>query len=151
MTGGRVVFKRILPIVALGVLAIVVIFIINNTARLGEGPLYIEKGNAWSSLGKDPVERVCVMFKNGDSYVLTQNEANHISFPLDYFTEKEGKRISDVMCIIHNHLGLSRFSRQDVIFYNFLKTKGFRGFFLLKLGNGRVIDYEEWAKRGESQ
>lgn len=102
---------------------------------LAQTPVYLSRGNIFSECFKDPVEKLIFIAYNGNSYVLTNFHKSSVAINYDefkYLLERDGIEIEDIMCVIHNHTGnLTKFSSKDLQFYRILRSKGFKGWFLL--------------------
>lgn len=115
----------------------------------GSIPVYMTRGNIFSECFKDPVEKLVFIAKNGKSYVFTNYEESSVIIIYDefqYILEKDGLTTKDLMCVIHNHITpANKFTMKDIKFYNFLRSKGFDGWFLLWSSFRRCVT--DWRDR----
>lgn len=105
---------------------------------------HVVAGNLWTEIfGRVPIERVLVLFKDGDCFVITSEEPHRVEFPTAWMFGEAKKKPGDILLIIHNHTGVGRFSPQDKALYRRLRGMGFTGRFLLLLPTGTVLEYAE--------
>jgi hypothetical protein len=107
--------------------------------------VHVIQGNFWADVfGRDPNEKLVVLFKDGDYLIFTNDSPNGVDFPGDWVFRELGKRGGDIMAVIHNHPNLGRFSEQDGVFYRYLMRNGYDGRnFLLLFPTGKVIEYQQ--------
>ena len=115
----------------------------------GSVPVYMTRGNTFSECFKEPVELLVFIAKNGNFYSLTNFDSTSVSIvyeELEYILEKDGLTTKDLMCVVHNHITPpDKFTMKDIRFYNFLRSKGFNGWFLLWSSSRRKIT--DWRDR----
>lgn len=114
------------------------IFILFFTLSLPNGSsptAYLVRGNVFSEYFKEPVEKLVFVVYNGKSFSFTNYDELFVSIvyeEFEYKLEKDGLTTKDFMCVIHNHITPNnKFTVRDIRFFNYLKSKGFRGWFLL--------------------
>ena len=122
--------------------AVGLIFVLpDDVVTVEETTIHVAKANLWDELGREPYERLMILYKDGTLYSMTQREPHKVAIPIDYLERVEGKATSDIIVIIHNHLGIGRASLADIALYHTLRNRGFAGFFLIKLGTGTILEY----------
>lgn len=105
------------------------------------GQVYVQSGNLWGTyLGKNS-EHLLLLFKDGEMFVITENEESRVPLPWNYVFKKQSPK--DLLVVIHNHLRLGRFSEADHKLYHLLSDAGFKGRFLCRLGSGKIIEMED--------
>ena len=105
------------------------------------GQIYVSRGNFYDTFLKGNGENILLLFRDGTFFAITENLEHRVSFPWGYvFKERSPK---DLILVIHNHMGISRWSDADKRIYYSLRKAGFRGCFLCRLGNGQIISIEE--------
>ena len=67
-------------------------------------------------------------FSTHTAYIIDVN----ITWIIDYIKTK-GRKITDIVLIVHNHFGYPRFSRGDLLVLNRLRKNGFAGNFCVYL------------------
>ena len=115
----------------------------------GSIPVYMTRGNTFSECFKEPVEILVFIAKNGNFYSLTNFDSSSVTIvyeELEYILEKDGLTTKDIMCVVHNHITPpDKFTKNDIRFHNFLRSKGFNGWFLLWSSSRRKIT--DWRDR----
>jgi len=103
--------------------------------------IYFQSINLWDICLPKNAEGAVLLFKDGTMFALTENLENRVMLPWAYLFEWKKYRAEDLILVIHNHLGIDRWSVEDEVVYYRLKIAGFKGCFLLRLGNGAVIKW----------
>ena len=115
------------------------VFILCTT--IANEQIYFQSINLWDICLSKNAESVVLLFKDGTMFALTENLENRVTLPWAYLFEWKKYRAEDLIFVIHNHLGIDRWSVEDEVVYYRLKIAGFKGYFLLRLGNGAVIKW----------
>jgi len=110
-------------------------------ATIANEQIYFQSINLWDICLSKNAESVVLLFKDGTMFALTENLENRVTLPWAYLFEWKKYRAEDLIFVIHNHLGIDRWSVEDEVVYYRLKIAGFKGHFLLRLGNGAVIKW----------
>ena len=99
------------------------------------GQVYMTRGNLFAESFKEPVEIIVFIANNGEFYRITNFMSDSVSMVYDEFEDvlaKDELTTRDIIIVIHNHTGPPfKFSITDKRFYTYLKSRGFRGLFLL--------------------
>ena len=103
--------------------------------------LYVRRGNLWDMTLERNYECVLLLFKDGTLIIATLQMENVVAIPWEYaFTGREPK---DLLVVIHNHMGIDRWSEMDRETNRLFRRKGYAGPILLRLGNGETIEWED--------
>jgi len=89
---------------------------------------------SWKELFPDHLERVCVFMKDSTVFRFTSHYEKMVhlnSGSVEEDLKKHDYKIEDIEIIIHNHFIDHKFSENDEKQYRALKSKGFKGRFLL--------------------
>jgi hypothetical protein len=105
------------------------------------GQVYVKRGNLWAMSLEKNVESSLMLFRDGTVLMVTEYLPNRVTLPWGYVFK--GRSPKDLLIVIHNHVGLGRWSDADMSIYHRLRAGGFAGKFLLCLGNGSVVDMED--------
>jgi hypothetical protein len=105
--------------------------------------VYMESLNLWDACLARNAESSLLLFRDGSLVVVTENLGNRVTLPWTYLFDGKKHRVEDLLLVIHNHLGIGRWSVADRALYHRLRNAGFRGYFLLRLGSGAVIVMKE--------
>jgi hypothetical protein len=129
--------KRLMIWITISALAVAVLVAIAG--------VHVIQGNFWAdAFGRDPNEKLVVLFKDGDYLIFTNDNPNGVDFPGDWVFNELRKRGGDIMAVVHNHPNLGRFSEKDGVFYRYLMRHGYSGQnFLLLFPTGKVIEYQQ--------
>jgi len=103
--------------------------------------VYVSRGNLWEAYLTQNAETALLLFRDGELVLMTENLENRVAFVWDEVFKDQSP--GDLLVVIHNHLGLCRWSEQDIRLYHRLRQAGFKGEFLLRLGSGKVIKLED--------
>jgi len=94
---------------------------------------YVSKFNLFKIAFKDPTESILIQFRNGDIYIYSTLDIGGVTADparmLDTLTRIEGKKISDIIQITHNHFSGRTFNETDNGFLRYFKAHGFTGDF----------------------
>jgi len=112
-------------------------------AMIVPGQLHVQHGNLWDRYLCRNAEHLLILFKNGELVIATENLENKVAFPWSYLFEDLGYKPDDILVVIHNHLGIGRWTESDKKVYHRLREAGFRGFFGCRLGSGKVIWFDK--------
>ena len=119
---------------------LVIVFVL--CLLISPAQIHIQRGNLWDSCLQKNVETLLILFKDGTTFIVTAHMANLVPIPMDHIF-CEGREPGDVVVIIHNHLDLSRWSEMDEATNRMFRRVGCRGAILLRLGSGKVIEWED--------
>lgn len=103
--------------------------------------IYVRSGNLWATSLSGNCESLLMLFRDGTVLVMTEYLDRRVSLPWDYVFK--GRSPGDLLIVIHNHLGISRWSEADCRIYRTLREAGFKGYFLCRLGNGDILQMED--------
>ena len=121
-----------------GTLLVVVLALCALTAW---GQVYIRSANLWKMLLTQNCESLILLFKDGSLVIITENDERRVSLPWDVVFKD--RLVKDLVVVIHNHLGIDRWSIADRSMYHRLRGEGFVGLFLCRLGSGKIIEMED--------
>jgi len=110
--------------------------------------LYISTGNLYKGFFSEPCETALFIFRDGTFFTFTTQDRDRINAPpaqiYDYLVNKNKQSISDAVFIIHHHSAPALFSDGDKRFYQYMKDKGFHGYFIIYYTfSGKVRIWEE--------
>lgn len=98
----------------------------------------------WEVHFREAFETVIFVFRDGTAYAFTSSIDFGVLIPpaviIGYF-KRDGKEVSDLIIVIHNHIYPGGFSDKDKQFCRYLRSLGFKGHFLLYGPRGTVIEY----------
>ncbi len=118
----------------------------------GQTQLRITTGNTYEPFFREPFEKAVFFFWNGSHIVFTTNNDYFIDAPASAYTDfirKQGRAVSDVRTVVHNHFTPMSFSPGDERLYEHLKRLGFRGDFLIyHTATGKVESIRDKERGG---
>jgi hypothetical protein len=82
-----------------------------------------------------------MLFQDGTLLVATMNLSVAVGMPWDV-AFSDGREPKDLLVIIHNHVGIERWSEMDKETNRMFRRRGYAGPILLRLGNGKVVEWE---------
>jgi hypothetical protein len=105
------------------------LFIYNATSQT----TYVGKFNIFHLVFREAIETVFIEFDDGDCFCLTTNEGYRVSGDpariADYLVREQGKQLSHIIRITHNHFSGEGFTWADKNTYFYFKNRGFNGKF----------------------
>jgi hypothetical protein len=119
-----------------------IVFVLCILIVPGQLTLHVKRGNLWTIYLEQNCESILLLFKDGTLIVATCYLENMVVIPWEYVFS-EGREPKDLLVVIHNHLGIERWSSMDNYTNHMFRDKGYAGPILLKLGNGQVIEWED--------
>ena len=122
------------------VVGIVLLIVLPTMAQLPGS-----KWNIFNGAFTEPFEIMYILYYDGDIYKFDTGHGDTIEIPFPAIVdimESDGKKLSGIAMMIHNHWGQPYFSDEDKKVYTYLKGKGFKGRFLLYCLPQHII--KEW-------
>lgn len=104
--------------------------------------VYVQRGNLWDFYLEKNYECLLMLFKNGEMFVSTVHSECIVLTPWDTVFA-DGREPKDLLVIIHNHVGINRWSRMDMETNRMFRRRGYAGPILLRLGSGETIEWED--------
>jgi mRNA degradation ribonuclease J1/J2 len=108
---------------------------------------YVSKFNLFERVFKETTESILVQFRDGDVYVFTSLDIGGVAADpariLDNLTRREGKKISDIIQITHNHFSGRTFNETDDEFLRYFKERGFTGDFIIYHTESKKVEIKK--------
>ena len=108
---------------------------------LAQAQVYVKKGNLWDACLEKNVESLLMLFTDGTFLISTCYMENAVVMPWE--VAFKAHEPGDLLVIIHNHLGIDRWSEMDDRTNRMFRERGYAGPILLRLGNGKIIKWED--------
>jgi len=120
---------------------------VDDPGTLAEGPIYITSGNIFEDAFLEPFETAVIVLDDGDFHSFTAHEPFDTGVGALYireFLKLQGRAVSEIVLVIHNHFRNPHFTPGDIAEYNRLVRYGFYGTFaMLHTPTGMVIKWED--------
>lgn len=102
-------------------------------AEIAETKFNITMNSFYYYMFKDQIEHIYFIMIDGVILHNTSNYHHKVAIPFDFIEQlkNKGYKVSDIIIVIHNHVTPSRISEGDIKQWNWLRSKGFRGDFLI--------------------
>lgn len=120
---------------------------IDDRGTLAEGPIYISSGNIFQDAFTEPFETAVVVLDDGDWHSFTAQEEFSVGVGAAYIREYlrlQGRAVSEIVLIIHNHFRNPHFSQSDIAEYQKLVRYGFCGTFaMMHTPTGKIVKWKD--------
>ena len=137
----------LLLILAFVTSGILMLLRMDERGTLAEGPIYISSGNIFQDAFTEPFETAVVVLDDGDWHSFTAQEEFSVGVGAAYIREYlrlQGRAVSEIVLIIHNHFRNPHFSPSDIAEYNKLVRYGFRGTFaMMHTPSGKIVKWKD--------
>ena len=104
--------------------------------------VYVKKGNLWDICLEKNAESILMLFAGGTIIVATLHLEYAVAIPWEA-AFSDGREPKDLLVIIHNHLGIDRWSEIDDKTNHMFRERGYKGPILLRLGSGQILRWED--------
>ena len=119
----------------------------DERGTLAEGPIYISSGNILKGAFLEPFETAIIVLADGDWHSFTAQEEFSVGVGATYireFLRLQGRAVSEIVLIIHNHFRNPHFSQGDKAECQRLVRYGFYGTFaMIHTPTRMVIKWED--------
>ena len=109
---------------------------------LSPAQVYVQRGNLWDACLERNYECLLMLFKDGTLIVSSVHSEYIVVIPWEA-AFANGRKPGDLLVIIHNHIGIGRWSDMDRDTNKMFRRRGYLGPILLRLGNGECIEWED--------
>lgn len=97
------------------------------------GQIYVSKTNLFETYLKGPAESILFQFRDGDIFIYTTQNIEAVAADpahiVDDLVRVKGKKLSELIQVVHNHFSDRTFSEADEEFCRYLEERGFAGDF----------------------